>query len=150
MLIKDEKKRMIAYAHTAENICDNNCSECLRDNRTYEGLGVNYSIGCICPVGLALGRRIEKHIEDNSSEYSRDVMIVARDLKILSLMNHTPEEIKDSISKLRTYLLNDESQIITVSETLKVPQIKTNISSLSKKFSTKLRNLVSERKVELF
>lgn len=166
--IKDERSRMIEHLNNSLRICNGSCSNCAtKDERLYDGPIVGFlrkeygmvigDVGilteAVCPLGITLGKRIEKYAKNNSPEYRNEIISSAKSIQKNSVGSVNPEKIRSDMSFLRAYLnLSKEKTPTTTNETLeslstevglpKIPKVAHVTSRMTRKLSKKLIDLL--------
>ena len=110
---------MEAYLKTAKEMCKGSCSDCaVNEERAqydptifgwiskeyWEQRIADVLPSEICPLGLAMGKRLEEYGLKNPSLYSGKIIDGARSLQKNSVENVNPVKIQSNMSFLRAYL----------------------------------------------
>jgi hypothetical protein len=117
---KNETERMVGHCNSFKTACTGDCNNggcVVYDNRTYDGplrryLERNYGIsgnvgilsGAICPVGLALGMRLEQFGEEHPSGYQPQIISAAQNLQMKSFGVVNSKVIKQSVDYVKTLI----------------------------------------------
>jgi len=130
-IIRDDRKRMIAYLNEGLGICNGSCFNCkAKDEMLYDDsmisflrneYGIDADVGVLakgtCSLGLALGTRLEDYGSNDTSKLKNSIVEYAKILKKDSVGRVDPVEIQSDMSFLRAYLaLGEEKTPVAVNE----------------------------------